>query len=178
MKLLRAKHFMRCWRVILQLLVVGLLPSLGAGCQQRPDPTRISVVRSSQSREQIAAEVFRRVNDYRRSRGLPGLVREQVMDRLAQEHSERMARRGKLDHRGSGRRFRQLQRPPTALISFAENVAFNLGHERPGEVAVQGWLRSPGHHRNILRADDRLTGVGVAQAGDGSWYLTQVFGRQ
>ena len=100
------------------------------------------------------------------------------MDRLAQEHSDRMAKRGKLDHRGSSWRFRRLQRPPTALISFAENVASNLGHERPGEVAMQGWLRSPGHHRNILRADDRLTGVGVAQAGDGSWYLTQVFGGQ
>ncbi|MGI9242667.1 MAG: CAP domain-containing protein [Verrucomicrobiales bacterium] len=165
-------------RVHAQVIAIGISVWLGTACQQRDEREGAKVARSSQSPAQVEAEVFRRVNEYRRSRGLAALARDQEMDRSAQAHSERMARRGKLDHRGSGRRFRDLQREPTSLISFAENVAFNLRHERPGEVAVQGWLRSPGHHRNILRPDDRLTGIGVAQAADGSWYLTQLHGRR
>lgn len=163
-------HWWRCG-------ALALLVSLGVGCAPRQE-LRQPAARTAQSPDQIEREVFIRVNDYRRSRGVEALVLDGKMNQLAREHSRRMASRGDLSHRGSGGRFRKLQAGPTSLISFAENVAFNFGHARPGEVAVQGWLRSPGHHRNILRPNDRLTGIGVAEARDGSWYLTQLFGQQ
>jgi uncharacterized protein YkwD len=126
--------------------------------------------------EQAEREVYGRVNSYRRSRGLPALALDRKMSQLAREHSRWMASRKNLTHRGSSRRFRKLQGDPTDLVSFAENVAYNLGHSNPAQVAVQGWLRSPGHHRNILRREDQLTGVGVAKARDGPWYFTQLHG--
>ena len=157
--------------------VLALLVGLIVGCAPRQE-VRQPAARTAQSPVQIEREVFDRVNDYRRSRGLAALERDGKMNQLAREHSRRMAARGNLSHRGSGGRFRSLQAAPTSLISFAENVAYNFGHAKPGEVAVQGWLRSQGHHRNILRANDRLTGIGVAEASDGSWYLTQLFGQR
>ena len=100
------------------------------------------------------------------------------MSEQAREHSRWMARRGDLSHRGAERRFRKLQEDPTRLMSFAENVGYNFGHADPAGVAVAGWIRSQGHHANMTRRDDEITGIGVARAEDGSWYLTQLFGRR
>jgi uncharacterized protein YkwD len=173
-----AKQIVSCRGPLCRLGAVAIFASLLAGCaSQHEAETRLPAARTSQSPEQIEREVYGRVNAYRRSRGLPALAEVGKMNQLAREHSRWMASRGNLSHRGSGARFRKLQREPTSLVSFAENVAYNFGHARPGEVAVEGWLRSPGHHRNILRADDRLSGIGVAMAPDGSCYLTQIFGR-
>ena len=122
--------------------------------------------------------VFGRVNAYRRSLGLTGQSLDREMSKLAREHSRWMASRRKLSHRGAGRRFRDLQGEPVGLLSFAENVAFNFGQADPARVAVDGWVGSAGHQRNMTRREDQLTGVGVAQAKDGSWYLTQLFGRR
>lgn len=98
------------------------------------------------------------------------------MSQLAREHSQWMASRRTMSHRGADGRFRKLQ--PAGMVAFAENVAYNLNHPDPAQTAVQGWIGSPGHHRNMIGADYRLTGVGVARAKDGSWYFTQLFGRR
>jgi uncharacterized protein YkwD len=174
-----AKQIVSRRRPLWRLGAVAVFASLLAACAStHKHESRQPAARTSQSPEQIEQEVYGRVNAYRRSRGLAVLDRDGKMNQLAREHSRSMASRAKLGHRGSSRRFRRLQGQPTSLVSFAENVAYNFGHARPGEVAVEGWLRSPGHHRNILRPDDRLTGIGVAMARDGSWYLTQLFGRR
>jgi uncharacterized protein YkwD len=55
----------------------------------------------------------------------------------------------------------------------AENVAFNMGHARPDDTAIRGWIKSPGHNQNMLGNYD-LTGIGVAERG-GNYYFTQIF---
>ena len=131
------------------------------------------------SPELLEQEVYHRVNAYRRSRGLSQQALDPRMSELAREHSRWMASsRGQLSHRGSEKRFRKLQSEPVMLVSFAENVAYNLGHADPAGVAVNGWIRSSGHHRNMTRRDDQLTGIGAARAKDGSWYFTQLFGER
>lgn len=137
-----------------------------------------AAARTSMSPEQAEREVYQRVNQYRRSRGLPEQALDARMSQLARDHSRRMASRGKLSHRGSDDRFSKLQGEPVQLISFAENVAFNLGHANPAEKAVDGWIGSSGHRRNMTRREDQLTGIGAAVAGDGSWYFTQLFGER
>ena len=171
-----AKQFVRLRAAPRRLLLLGLLSCLLVGCRDRRESAAASPVRVNQTPEQVEREIHGRVNAYRRSRGLAPLAMDHTMNTLAREHSRWMASRGKLTHRGSDRRFRKLQSEPTHLKSFAENVAFNWNHPNPGEVAVDGWIKSPGHHRNILRRDDQVTGVGVARAKDGSWYFTQLFG--
>lgn len=55
-----------------------------------------------------------------------------------------------------------------------ENVAF--GYPSGKAVVNQGWMKSKGHRKNILRKQFRL-GVVVARKGsDGVWYAAQVFG--
>ena len=160
------------------VLLAVLACLLCNSCGGRRSKTLPPAARVSMSPEDMERAVFGRVNAYRRSQGLAGQGLDPRMSELAREHSRWMASRKMLSHRGSGRRFRDLQGEPVGLVSFAENVAVNFGHADPVGVAVDGWVRSAGHQRNMTRRDDQLTGVGVAQAKDGSWYLTQLFGRR
>jgi uncharacterized protein YkwD len=61
------------------------------------------------------------------------------------------------------------------LSVVGENVAmgFVTGHA----AVKKGWLKSPGHRRNLL--DKRFTRVGIAarQSDEGVWYVAQVLGR-
>jgi len=44
------------------------------------------------------------------------------------------------------------------------------------KVAVDGWIQSPGHRKNLLHAQMVYCGIGVYQNSAGAWYLTQLFG--
>jgi uncharacterized protein YkwD len=37
------------------------------------------------------------------------------------------------------------------------------------------WWYSPGHRENLLNPDYTESGIGVAQAADGAWFVTQIF---
>ena len=63
------------------------------------------------------------------------------------------------------------------IRNAAENVAVNFGYAHPDLVAIQGWIASTDHHKNIIGAYD-LTGIGVAQNAQGEYYFTQIFIRQ
>jgi uncharacterized protein YkwD len=39
---------------------------------------------------------------------------------------------------------------PFHVNSFSENVAYNMGVKNPSECAVDGWINSPGHRKNML----------------------------
>jgi uncharacterized protein YkwD len=73
-------------------------------------------------------------------------------------------------------------RPPVPHPTSAEILRFVNAHRRriglPGPMSarevVDGWLHSPGHRRNI-ESDFRLTGIGLATAGNGMIYFTQIF---
>ena len=46
------------------------------------------------------------------------------------------------------------------------------------KLAIDGWLNSPGHRRNLLderSAGYRYTGIGVARDVDGAVYIAQVY---
>lgn len=58
--------------------------------------------------------------------------------------------------------------------SVAENVAYNQGHQNPDRVAVDGWIKSVGHQKNMV-GNFNLTGVGVAKNAQGEYYFTQIF---
>jgi uncharacterized protein YkwD len=49
-----------------------------------------------------------------------------------------------------------------------------LGHDRPAEEIVRGWLASPGHRKNI-EGSYAFTGVGVVRSASGKLYVTQIF---
>jgi uncharacterized protein YkwD len=51
-------------------------------------------------------------------------------------------------------------------------------HGRLAERALEGWLASPGHRKNMLSPVFNETGVGLARAADGTTYVTQDFIRK
>ena len=116
--------------------------------------------------------VFQQINSYRATQNLPSLLRNSAMDTQARTHSQNMAS-GKVafGHDGFVQR---VQATRLLYISAAENVAYNRGYQDPAKQAVEGWLNSAGHLKNI-KGQYNLTGIGVASNNKGEIYFTQIF---
>ncbi len=160
------------WRVQLLLVFVAILASASAvlpgsdGDRDAPRDVRA-----------MEREVREAINAIRRKEGLRALAAAPELDRIARAHSEFQARvklSGHLDADGRGPADRA-RKNGIRYRALAENVAMNHGYDEPVHVAVDGWMESPGHRRNILDPRFAQTGVGVAVADDGSIYFTQPF---
>lgn len=64
----------------------------------------------------------------------------------------------------------RMKKVPFFVRSFAENVAFNYNMGDPVEVAVNGWIKSPGHRKNLLSTSN-LCAIAVYCHG-GRYYFT------
>lgn len=108
----------------------------------------------------ILEELRRRVNEERRQRNLPPLARNLLLDRVSQEHAEDMLRRSYISHwtpEGIG----PSDRAHAAGYPFG--VGENIVERRfSAEEAMDAWMASPGHRRNILDPGLRELGVGLA----------------
>ena len=99
-----------------------------------------------------------------------------LLEEAAQRHADDMAQNGYFDHQS------QDGRNPGDRISevgyrwsgYGENIA--AGH-RSVEAAFQGWVDSPGHCENMLRAHFEELGVGHSSQGMGQFsdYWVQKF---
>ncbi|NES83209.1 MAG: CAP domain-containing protein [Moorea sp. SIO2B7] len=125
----------------------------------------------------LEQQVHRQVNQYRKSLNLPPLRLDSRISDQSRIHSQWMAR-GEVpfSHDGFNRRVREIGQN-ISYRSAAENVAFNQGHSDPATVAVKGWIKSPGHHKNMVGYFD-LTGIGVSRNNKGEYYFTQIFIKQ
>jgi uncharacterized protein YkwD len=143
----------------------------------RANPSRVNQYRKS-SRSKFAMNplelsIHDRVNQYRQAQNLPPLTFDPTISAQARAHSVKMANISHLSHDG----FKERVNAVAKTISYrgaAENVAYNMGHTHPDDTAVKGWIKSPGHQRNMVGTYD-LTGVGVAQNDKGEYYFTQIF---
>jgi uncharacterized protein YkwD len=84
------------------------------------------------------------------------------------EHSKNMAE-GKVPFSHDGFQDR-MKKVPFYVRSFSENVAWNQGCGDPVETAVDGWINSPGHRKNML-ATNSICGIAVYQQ-YGKYYFT------
>ena len=62
------------------------------------------------------------------------------------------------------------------LSTAGENVAY--GYPTGRSVVNNGWMHSEGHRANILNPAFKLMGIAARKGHDGSWYVSQVFGRK
>ena len=143
-----------------------------------PDPTLVSLVSElSRDRTKIAALeqlAFEQVNQYRTSLNLAPLKLNPQISEQARIHSENMAQSiVPFSHDGFELRIEALK-SKISYRSAAENVAYNLGYTDPVSQAVEGWIKSPGHRKNMT-GNYNLTGIGVAKNHRGEYYLTQIF---
>jgi len=123
----------------------------------------------------LEREVHDLVNTHRQTMGLRPLAPNDDIVTQARHHSQAMARGGgDVAHHGMEERRAALLRSLRFTV-FAENVAANNATEsQTAEAAVQGWLKSPGHRRNI-EGDYTLTGIGIARSVTGIYFFTQIF---
>lgn len=122
----------------------------------------------------IEKNIADKINSYRKQKGLTPLKLDSDISKSAQAHSLEMAdKEVPVGHQGFKIRVKML-RQEFNLKSAAENVAYNQGYEDPATQAIEGWLKSPEHKKNI-EGNYNLTGIGVAKDKQGRIFLTQIF---
>ncbi len=128
----------------------------------------------AQGNTDIAAlelEVHNQINQYRAGKGLRELKPNNAIRNEALTHSKNMAS-GKVpfSHKGFDERFNKLA-TIFNISSGSENVA---NGPADAKTIVEGWLASPKHKENI-EGDFNMTGIGIAQAKNGTFFYTQLF---
>ena len=175
---------------ILLSLCVGVVLAAG-GCEEPPGRLSVSrqwvtvgAARSTSPAAAPAAQpaavsameraVFDGLNRLRRERGLRPLRLRADLSELARRHCRDVARTGRLSHFGSdgATLADRAERMRIAYRVIGENLAWNVGYADPVARALDGWMRSPSHRENMLRADYQDVGVGavVLDAGGGAWF--------
>lgn len=132
---------------------------------------------SAQDVRALERRTFEAINRERRRREVPELAWNEALAKLARSHSARMAEKGFFSHQDPERGYLEdrLNKAGIAWVWCAENLSQVLGYDDPVAEGVEGWLKSPGHRRNLLDRGVTQTGVGVAIRGDGAYFFTQIF---
>jgi uncharacterized YkwD family protein/spore coat assembly protein SafA len=122
--------------------------------------------------KKLESEVVRLVNVERAKHGLAPVKENWELSRVARYKSTDMKTKGYFDHYSPtyGSPFDMMKKFGFKFYSAGENIA--MGQRTPQEV-MTAWMNSPGHRANILKADFKEIGVGLAR--DGSMYWTQMF---
>ncbi|MEJ7766325.1 MAG: CAP domain-containing protein [Chitinophagaceae bacterium] len=140
-------------------------------CSEKMQAARLSPTVAS-SRLKMDAAILDYVNQYRQSKGLPPLQLNEVISAAAEKHSSDMAfKKTPFGHNGFEERIRTISQKLGSLKKSAENVAYgNINAQQVVDI----WVKSPGHRRNI-EGKYSITGIGIARAGDGTIFFTQIF---
>lgn len=112
------------------------------------------------------------INQFRVRHGLPKLHLNPLLSKEASQHSADMAaHRIAFGHDGFAQRLAHLQKKILSAQGGAENVAYNY---KTAKIVAEGWIKSPGHRRNILGRYNE-TGIGIVRDKAGKPYFTQLF---
>lgn len=161
------------------------LPGCAALLQQGPGPDNPtpSGHRKVSSQEPVKmtaeeAKVLAATNAYRKGLGLSALEPDARLTAIARLRSQDMARRNYFAHEtpDGGDVFAILRNSQVRFWAAGENLARNnYDMAMVPDVAMAGWIKSPGHRANLVHPAFGRLGVGMAVAKDGKKYLTQVF---
>lgn len=117
------------------------------------------------------------VNATRAARHLVELQRDSALDQVARAHSQDMAQRHYLSHT-TPEGLNPVDRLTKGGVEGFSLAAENIGmtdRADPNREILDGWRASPIHRKNLLAPAFNTTGVGVAAAGDGTLYYTQLY---
>ncbi|WP_037327925.1 CAP domain-containing protein [Asinibacterium sp. OR53] len=135
-----------------------------------PPPVTYRVVKSKMN-----DDILYYVNQHRLAKGLSKLQSFDAATVQAYNHSKNMATgRTPFGHTGFEDRINAIAKAEGRMSASAENVAYG---ELTAREVVQGWLKSPGHKKNI-EGNYALTGIGTYTDNRGIVYFTQIFLRR
>jgi len=126
--------------------------------------------------EKLGREMLALTNDFRKKEKKSKMLEWHVgMVQPAIEHSKNMGdKKCPFGHHGFKERIQKFE---FHYSSAGENVHMVKGaNANLAEIAVDGWIKSPGHRKNLL-GDWTHCVIGVVQNGEGAWYSTQLFAR-
>lgn len=156
-------------------------PSAAVASVTRTRPTgENSIYRepASAAAGDLERRVFKLLNDVRRAQGLQELDWSDDVAAVARVHSLNMADEKFFSHRGSDGSMVDERADRLGLGSWrviGENIAYMRGYDDPAALAVDKWMESPSHRKNLLGSNWKESAVGVAITKDGTYYMTQVF---
>jgi len=119
-----------------------------------------------------AEAMLKMVNAARASEGLPAVVRDTDLDKLAQQHSEAMKKVRMVGHDvGDG--------DPRARVDASGLRLRIVGENAASATTLEGAHRalwaSPSHRENLLLNQFTRVGIAVVHGDDGSVWVTQLF---
>jgi uncharacterized protein YkwD len=175
-------HFLSTFCACVTLLGVAgtaradISSSIPTNQPNRSDRVSAAASAPTPAMDSLELATYNLVNKYRQSKNLPPLVVDPVISAQAKAHSDKMARSGTMSHDGFNERIDSVAQT-IVHRSAAENVAYSMGYGQPELVAIQGWIESPGHQKNMVGRYD-LTGIGVSKNAKGEYFFTQIFIRK
>ena len=128
--------------------------------------------------DEIAKQLFDALNKQRSTNGLPPLTMSPDLARSAQAHSDKMVSGTFLSTRGAD------EPDATTRITSQGVKTLKIGEDvgrlktRPDHVAddtMSIWMSAAANRKNILSSTFTRTGIGVAHAPDGDYYVSADF---
>ena len=155
-----------------------VLPLLAA-CSQAQPVRRRHRAYSNKELAVVERKLFDAVNQRRKEKRVVPLVWSDVLASEARRHSLAMLEGGFFSHRDPvrGDLERRINESEAKILwrRIAENLYQQRGARDPVSAAVEGWMKSAGHRKNMLDASVTDSGIGIAVAEDGTHYATQIF---
>ena len=131
------------------------------------------------SASEVEARAFELMNAQRQASGLRSLEWDEQIVALARSHSASMAEGKYFSHKDLNGGYVDARAAKLGLFNWmaiGENIAFMKGYEDPASMAVEKWMLSTSHKKNILGGNWRDSAIGALPSqADGSIYFTQVF---
>jgi len=153
--------------------------------QKSRTPNKPSQKENSLNEEEIRlmeSDIVRFTNRYREKARLQPLKISPALTFLARKQNEHMCANGTLSHESKmfpeGWRKFSDRMQAARVRSAGENIAYSTigkGAEQWADFIVKGWMKSPGHRKNILNVKFNYLGVAVWECGGKVAYATQVF---
>lgn len=134
--------------------------------------------------EQVEKLIVEQTNSFRKEHDLQPLETAELLHKTARDFADYMARTDRYGHHADGRSpAERARRKEYPFCLIAENIAYAFATEgfetkELASDAVEGWIDSPPHRRNMLKEHVTEIGVAVAQSEQtGVFYAVQLFGR-
>jgi uncharacterized protein YkwD len=154
------------------LLIASALPASIAEAGALPASDRAPAAASAQQITEargLQTDALAAINELRRAKGLHELRLNSALSRAALGHSASMAKHGFFGHSGwDGSPFWQRIEPgyrplPDASWSVGENLVW-ASPDLSADRAIELWLNSPPHRKNLLMPAWREIGLGGVRA--------------